>query len=204
MAIIPTGLRQASSMRGLSTVARYATPSHGSTPTLSPMTHELTKRSGNVEKCPCCGSAVDPESYFCTACRNYFCYHCRARVLPAEETYQCVNMDCSYHGKMICGRCDPKQESEEPPVIYTEPEDGFWPLLLPVSLIGGAIAWWKAPINFWGALIVAAVVFALLSGLVIKLGGSVFGRTNQLEQKRTRIFHTCLQCRQEVRSSRAE
>jgi hypothetical protein len=168
------------------------------------MTPDTTTRSGNVEKCPCCGSAVDAEAYFCTACRNYFCYHCRARVLPGEETFQCLNQVCSYHGKMVCGRCDPKQQVDEPPVIYAEPEDGFWPLLIPLSLIGAAVAWWKWPINFWGALATAAVAFALLSGLVIKFGGSIFGRTRQLEQKRTRVFHTCLHCHQETRSSRVE
>ena len=87
-------------------------------------------RRGDVAKCPVCGTGVDPESYHGSQCRNYFCFHCRARLLDAGAQLQCLNQSCDYYAKLICGVCDPAKEKEEPPSIYAEPEDGYWPLWL--------------------------------------------------------------------------
>ena len=95
------------------------------------------KRRGNVAKCPICGSQVDPEAYHCPACHNYYCYHCRARLLASDTQLQCANQSCDYYGKLVCSVCDPQGEKEEPPAVYEEPEDGYWPLWLIVSLIIG-------------------------------------------------------------------
>ena len=83
------------------------------------------ERRGDVNKCPICGSQVDSEAYHCSACRNYYCYHCRARLLLSEIHLQCVNQNCDYYGKLVCDVCDPLEEQEEEPAVYAEPEDGY-------------------------------------------------------------------------------
>ena len=85
------------------------------------------KRRGDVEKCPVCGSHVDAEAYHCPSCRNYFCFHCRSRLVPPDTQLQCVNQQCDYYGKLVCDVCDISHQRDEAPTVYAEPEDGYWP-----------------------------------------------------------------------------
>ena len=40
---------------------------------------------------------------------QYFCFHCRARLLPPDTQLQCVNQQCDYYGKLVCDVCDKLQ-----------------------------------------------------------------------------------------------
>ena len=119
------------------------------------------QRRGDAEKCPVCGSRVDSEAYYCPTCQSFYCFHCRARLLPSDTQLQCVNQCCEYYGKLVCGVCDAAAEKEEPPAVYSEPEDGYWPAWLVLILVtapmiwyfqslcdgcrlrGGRICWWR-------------------------------------------------------------
>ncbi len=57
------------------------------------------------EKCPACGWRVDQDAYRCTKCFIYFCYKCRKRIQSNQEQFQCVNQNCSAHGKLTCSAC---------------------------------------------------------------------------------------------------
>ena len=98
-------------------------------------TSELQRR-GDVQKCPVCGSHIDPAAYHCPTCRSYFCFHCRARLLEPDTQLQCVNQDCDYYSKLICSVCDPCKETEEPPTVYAEPR-GWLLAGLAGSRLGG-------------------------------------------------------------------
>jgi len=89
-----------------------------------------------------------------------------------------------------------------PPVVFSEPEDGYWPLILILSVVGGLCAWWWWSLGFWGTVGVGVGAFVLLGGVSAALGFCVFGRVRSVEQKRTRTFHTCLHCLNETKSSR--
>ena len=161
-------------------------------------------RLGNVEKCPVCGSSVDSEAYCCPTCHSFYCYHCRARVLETDPQYQCINQACSYHGRLMCGVCDQEHQEDDEPMVYMEPEDGFWPMLLLAALVVGLITWgFGAPGWLWplGSM---AVVFTVGSLLVMAIGRSVFGRDIRIEQQRFRDYHTCLCCGQEVKQLSGE
>jgi hypothetical protein len=165
---------------------------------MEPATREL-KRRGNVEKCPVCGSPVDAEAYCCPTCTSLFCFHCRARVLASDPQFQCVNQSCDYYGRLICDVCDSRHEREESPSVYLEPEDGFWPLLLVLALISGAVGWIGWRLNLLGVILTMAAVFGLGSMLVRLTARSVFGRNVRIEQRRLTPYHTCISCGGEVR-----
>ncbi len=110
------------------------------------------KRRGDVEKCPVCGSHVDAEAYHCPSCRNYFCFHCRSRLVPPDTQLQCVNQQCDYYGKLICDVCDREHERDEEPTVYAEPEDGYWPGWLLLALITFGCVW------YFSSLVVARIV----------------------------------------------
>jgi hypothetical protein len=161
---------------------------------------EFKGRRGDPEKCPVCGSRVDPEAYCCPTCRSYFCYHCRARVLESDPQFQCVNKGCDYYGRLVCANCDPRHEREEPPSVYFEPEDGFWLLLLLLALVGGLFAWVRWGLTWPWVLVVMAAVFAA-GALVVRLcKRSVFGRNVRVEQQRITVYHTCIACEKEART----
>lgn len=159
----------------------------------------VLKRRGDVTKCPVCGSSVDPDAFCCPTCRSFFCYHCRARVLPSDTQLQCVNQSCDYYGRLVCGICDPKHVREEEPTVYLEPEDGFWPLLAILSLIGGCYAWFRWGLHWGWALMVMAGIFGLLSLVVMAVKKPVFGRHNRVEQRRQSTYHTCIACGETTR-----
>ena len=84
---------------------------------------------------------MDPDAYYCPKCRNYYCFHCRARLLASDKQYQRGNQACDYYGKLLCGICDSEVRKEEPTAVYLEPEDGYWPLLVIVSFILAVLTW---------------------------------------------------------------
>lgn len=98
------------------------------------------------------------RTYYCSHCRNYYYFRCRARLLGADKQYQCVNQDCEYYRKLVCGVCDPEVQRDEPPAVYLEPEDGYWPALLVVSLILAVLTWVTS--SFSAGLLMLLVAFA--------------------------------------------
>lgn len=105
---------------------------------------KAAERRGDINKCPVCGSHIDSEAYYCAKCRNYFCFHCRARVLPSDPQLQCTNADCAYYGKLICEACHPHNERDEDPSVYAEQEDGYWPAWLVLVTLASAVVWYYA------------------------------------------------------------
>jgi len=155
------------------------------------------QRRGDVTKCPICGSQVDAEAYFCATCQNYFCFHCRARVLESELQLQCVNQDCDYYGKLICSACEDHHEKDEPPSLYLEPEDGYWPAWLLVVLVVGAVIWYFT--SFWWGAGMAIVLYAGGGYGMQRAGLNLFGKTRQVEYQRKSEVHTCISCEEPVK-----
>lgn len=154
-------------------------------------------RLGNVRECPVCGSAVAPGAYHCPTCQNSFCFHCRARVLPSDVQLQCVNQRCAYYGKLLCDVCEDTVVEEQPPAVYMEPEEGFWPLLLLVDFIAFGFVWYQSSFG-WAALFLFLAFPALgYAGQV--LGLNVFGRERRVEHRRTAEYYRCICCRKAVK-----
>lgn len=155
------------------------------------------ERRGDVEKCPVCGSPIDAEAYHCAVCHSSFCYQCRARLLPADTQLECRNQDCEYYAKLVCSVCNPPELEEMPPAIYTEPEDGYWPALLLLTLTISLVVWsWS---SFQWATLFALVTFGL-GGLVLhSLGINIFGRERRIEHPRKSFVHHCISCREPVK-----
>lgn len=155
------------------------------------------KRRGDVEKCPVCGSHVDAEAYHCPRCHSYFCFHCRARLMPPDTQLQCVNQQCDYYGKLVCGVCDTANEKEEPPAVYAEPEDGYWPAWLLLVLVASGI------IGYFTSLLVAvgtAIGLFVIGGILLQRSGlNIFGRERIVEHPRTSAYHSCINCEQPVK-----
>lgn len=152
------------------------------------------ERRGNLQKCPVCGMQVDPDAYLCPHCRNYYCFHCRTRLLVSDQQFQCVNRDCGYYGKLLCSLCDPLAEKDEPPAVYAEPEDGYWPAWLAVVLIAAAATWYFT--SFLVATGTAIIAFILGGFLLHRAGMNIFGRDRKVEQQRKSTFHCCISCQQ--------
>jgi hypothetical protein len=152
------------------------------------------ERRGDVNKCPICGSQVDAEAYHCPTCRNYFCYHCRARLLLSEKHLQCVSQSCAYYGKLICSVCDQLEEKEAPPSVYAEPEDGYWPVWLLLTLITAGLIWYW--FSFPAGLAVAVVFFGVGGYLLQRLGVNIFGSKRMVEQQRRSTHFNCISCGQ--------
>ena len=117
---------------------------------------------------------MDPDAYYCPKCRNYYCFHCRARLLASDKQYQCGNKACDYYGKLLCGVCDSEVRKEEPTAVYLEPEDGYWPLLMIASFILAVLTWLASSFSvglFFGIAAFAGGAYALH-----RAGINVFGR----------------------------
>jgi hypothetical protein len=154
-------------------------------------------RIGDREKCPICGTQIDPEAYHCPSCHNYFCFHCRARLLKPDVQLQCVNQQCNYYGKLVCSLCDAVAEKEEPPSIFTETDDGFWPIWLVLTILAAILVGYYA--NFLIALGTAVVLFGGGGFALQKTGLNIFGRLRSVELTRKSSYYTCLGCQQPVR-----
>ncbi len=154
-------------------------------------------RRGDVNKCPVCGAWVDADAYHCSTCHNYYCYHCRARLVPSDIQLQCVNQECDYYGKLTCGVCDSLTEREEAPSIYAEPEDGYWPGWLALILLAAAITWYYA--GYLWAVVLAILAYAVGGFLLHNSGVNLFGKERTVEQPRTSSVHNCIRCGQQVK-----
>src|SRR5262245_53996616 len=162
------------------------------------VTSEL-RRLGDVEKCPACGSPVDPCAYHCTKCRRDFCFHCRVPMVDADQQYYCTNQACSYHGKLLCATCDPEVKKEEPPLVYSEYESGWWPFLLMAGILVSLLTYIFGSHSFWTSTGIGLGTAALVAFGLHRAKVNVFGKENRLEQSRTSIYHTCISCKQSVR-----
>ncbi len=157
----------------------------------------LPPHSRDPGKCPVCGSDVDGDAYHCPTCHNYYCFRCRARLIPSEIQLQCVNQSCDYYGKLICNRCDPQAVETHPPTSYEEPLDGYWPAWLLLALVVSAFTWYFG--TFLIALLTAILLFTLGGLLLQALGLNIWGRKRVVEQRRTTKFHTCVACHERVK-----
>ena len=164
--------------------------------------HHLVERRGDVGKCPSCGSSVDPDAYHCATCRNYYCFHCRARLLPSDAQLECVNQDCGYYGKLVCGICDSLHDKKEAPLVYAEPVDGYWPLWLGISLVVSLIGcyfaiWW---FGFFKAMLfgifLAIAVFVAGGYWLQRKGFNIFGTEAMVTHERSSSYRTCIRCQQ--------
>jgi hypothetical protein len=158
------------------------------------------ERCGTVDKCPVCGSQVDPTAFHCPTCRSNFCFHCRARVLPPDTQLQCVNQQCAYYGKLVCGVCNEAVVKEEPPAVYAEPEDGYWPAWLALVLAFAAVWWYFTSFLVAGA--IAGATFAGGGYWLQRRGINIFGREITVERPRKSAYYTCVQCGQPVKELR--
>ena len=163
----------------------------------NPAAETAVKRRGDLQKCPVCGSPVDSEAYYCPTCHNYFCYHCRARLVESDSQLQCVDTNCEYYGKLVCSVCDSAVEKEEPPSVYAEPEDGYWPLLLLAAIIIGILIWWLG--SFLVGLIVGIVLFAGGGHLLHRYVLNIFGRERTVTRSRVSSCNTCVRCQSLVK-----
>jgi hypothetical protein len=155
-----------------------------------------TRRLGDVQKCPACGSEIDPGAYHCPKCRNYFCFRCRARVSKPDPQFQCTNLSCDYHGKLLCGACDPEVKKQEPPTVYNEHEGGWWPHLAFGGLLVAGIA------LFYSTVLVAAAIAlgtAIIGFLLHRAGVNIVGKDKQITWPRVSVYHTCIRCGEAVK-----
>ena len=172
--------------------------------------HHLIARRGDVGKCPICGSCVDPDAYHCATCRNYYCFHCRARLLPSDAQLECVNQDCGYYGKLVCGICDGVHDKKESPLVYAEPVDGYWPLWLGIALVVGLIGWYFtiAWFEFFKAMLfgffLAISVFVAGGRWLQKQGFNIFGTEAMVTHERSSSYRTCIRCQQTTKEIKPE
>ncbi|MCY2986011.1 MAG: hypothetical protein NTY15_20470 [Planctomycetota bacterium] len=167
-------------------------------------TVQKPQRRGDVGKCPACGSSVDPEAYHCPTCQTDFCFHCRARLLPADVQLECVSQPCSYYGKLICSICDGKVEQEEPPILYNEPQDGYWPAWLALVLFLAGIIWYLSSSFLAAAIISVTVYFGAGYYLQKQLDWNLFGKERSVEQHRRTSFYRCIHCQGRAKELRKE
>jgi hypothetical protein len=156
------------------------------------------KRRGDVSKCPICGSGIDPEAFHCAQCHNYFCYHCRARLLKSDRQLQCTDQNCDYYAKLMCSECDEPGIRQDPPVEFVEPLDGYWPLWLVASLIVGGLTWYYGA-NFAAGAWTALALFILGGFLIHRAGINIFGGERRIVEERTTTYYSCLRCKQPVK-----
>jgi hypothetical protein len=165
-----------------------------------PVSMNEVHRLGDTKKCPACGSEVDPGAYHCPRCRNYFCYRCRARVLPTDPQFQCLNQECDYHGKLVCGTCDKEAIKNEEPTIYFDRVGGWWPLLATCAVFLFIVALFYTYV--WIALAIAIAAFAGGGFLLHRAGLNVFDTNKKVVEPRHSVHHSCIRCTKPVKASR--
>jgi hypothetical protein len=159
------------------------------------------QRLGDVQKCPACGSQVDPGAYHCPKCRRDFCFHCRVGLVDEDDQFHCINQACNYHGKVLCGTCDPEAKRDEAPSVYSEYDSGWWPFLLVAGLLVGVVSYFFVW-DFWLAAGIGLITAAVAAFLLHRAGVNVMGKENRIVQPRVTIYHTCISCKQPVKELR--
>jgi hypothetical protein len=162
----------------------------------------VVARRGDVTKCPICGSPADPDAYHCAKCRNYFCFHCRARILPSDVQAECVNSDCAYYGKLVCGLCETPHVKEEAPLVYAEPLDGYWPLWLLATLVAGVVTWYVT--TWWIGILLTVLMYAVGGYQLQRAGLNIFGSESLVTRPRSSSYRTCIRCQQPVKEIKIE
>lgn len=170
-----------------------------STPAVTPPVLNDVKRLGDTHKCPACGSEVDTGAYHCPRCRNYFCYRCRARVLATHPQFQCLNQECDYHGKLVCGTCDPEFKKDEEPTIYLDRVGGWWPTILACTLILFLFSLFY--ISFLAAISLSAIAFAGIAYGLHRAGLNVFDTVKKIVEPRQSVHHNCVRCAKPVKAT---
>jgi hypothetical protein len=97
----------------------------------------------------------------------------------------------------MCGVCDKLAEKDEPPAVYAEPEDGYWPGWLLAVLVVSAFVWY-----FTSLLIAIGMAIAAFAGggyWLQRRGVNIFGREITVEHQRKSTYHTCMHCEQAVK-----
>jgi hypothetical protein len=182
-----------------SSVGEATTTVDGIEPSNDENEHVLMRR-GDIEKCPVCGLGVDAEAYHCPSCSNYFCYQCRARLVPPDPQLQCVNQHCDYYGKLVCEVCDIAHEREEEPTVYAEPEDGYWPGLLLLAVLCFVPLWYFYSLQIAA---VSTVGGFIIGGLLLHWSGiNIFGMNQIVEHQRKSPYHCCICCGEVVKKIR--
>jgi hypothetical protein len=159
-----------------------------------PSVTDPTERPENRSNCPVCGARVHSEAYCCSKCRNYFCYLCRIRLAPPETVLQCSHRPCKLFGKFVCSACSDSHEEADPPMIYLEPVDGFWPLWLLLSVIASAVVWYNT--TAIAAIITAIGLYAGAGYLMQAAGINIFGKSKRVELLQRKKVYSCRQCSQ--------
>lgn len=156
--------------------------------------NDPSRRRGELDVCPICGSNVHPKAYFCSRCSNYFCFVCRSRVGSTDVSLQCVNRDCDYFGKLVCNHCNPSQTINEQPFYYKEPTDGYWPAWLLACVVVAMLIVWKTT---WIAGVLAFFsLYAGLGYLMQSVGFNIFGKERSVELPRSSTSYSCVRCSQ--------
>ena len=140
---------------------------------------------------------MDAEAFHCPMCRSSFCYQCRARLLPTDRQLECVNQSCDYYGKLTCSICNAPVETIEPPAVYLEPEEGYWPVLLLLTLLLAIVVW--AWTSFAWGLLFAILLYCIGGYLLNRLGINIFGRERKVEHQRKSRIYLCICCHQPVK-----
>jgi hypothetical protein len=122
------------------------------------------------------------------------------RLVKEDSQFQCINQACDYHGKLLCGTCDPESTREEPPSVYSEYESGWWPLLLVGGIIAGSVAFFFA--TFWVAAGIGLGAAMAAAFLLHRAGVNVFGKETRIVQPRVSSYHTCVSCKEAVKEMR--
>ena len=161
-------------------------------PEMKSITMNDVQRLGDISKCPACGSEVDSGAYHCPKCRNYFCYRCRARVLPADPQFQCLNQECDYHGKLVCEACDLGVSHDEEPTVYFDRVGGWWPSLATCACVLFFVALFYT--HAWIAFFLAAAALIAASFGLQRAGLNVFDTTKKVIEPRHSVHHHCIRC----------
>ena len=162
--------------------------------TEKPALAESLERPKNRSLCPVCGARVHSEAYCCSKCRNYFCYLCRVRLAPQETVLQCSHRPCELFGKFVCCECSETHEEADPPTVYWEPVDGYWPLWLLLSVIAGAVVWYNT--TAIAALLTTIGLYAGAGYLMQSAGINIFGKSKRVELQQSRKVYSCNRCNQ--------
>ena len=77
-------------------------------------------------------------------------------------------------------------------MVYSEPEDGYWPGLLAGVLLLMLFAWYFS--SFVIALLLAIVTYVGGGFWLHRIGVNIFGKQREVEQRRRKSSYQCICC----------